>query len=296
MNDACPLVSIIIPCHNGGSYLQKTVESALRQTYPRVETIVVDDGSTDASPAIIASFGDRILSTLGPNMGAASARNTGTALAKGGFLLYLDADDLLAPEAVVTRVEALTSTGADVAYADWQKLDETLPGVFQPGEKMQRRIEDVHQVPELALFTEFWCPPAALLYRRSLVDRIGEWRQDLAPIEDARFLLDAALAGGAFVHVPGVTAHYRIFHGPSHSRRSPITFASAVLRNALELETRWREVDRLDLAHQTALLSVYGFSARGLFRHSPEQFNVALAHCKRLGPNQRLMASGRGIP
>jgi GT2 family glycosyltransferase len=279
-----PLVSIVIPCHNAEAYLRETVESALGQSHSATEIILVDDGSSDGTPAIIHSFGDRVRSHHGPNAGAASARNTGTSLAKGDFLLYLDADDLLSPGAVSARLEALLANQADVAYADWQKLEETGPGVFQLSQIQARRMEDVHPSAELALFTEFWCPPAALLYRRSLVDRTGGWKQAFAPIEDARFLLDAALAGASFVHVPGVGAFYRIFHAPSHSRRSPVAFAEAVLRNALDVEARWRAEGRLDEDRRMALLSVYGSSARELFRERRDQFHVALARLQGLEP------------
>ena len=106
-----PLVSIIIPCFNAEACLQETLDSALAQTHPEVEIIVVDDGSTDGTRALVAAYGDRLRVIHGPNQGAASARNTGTALARGEFLLYLDADDLLEPEAIASRLAALAASG-----------------------------------------------------------------------------------------------------------------------------------------------------------------------------------------
>ena len=64
-----------------------------------------------------------------------------------------------------------------MAYSDWQKLFETQPDVFEVCEEFARRIEDIHPVPEIALMTHFWAPPAALTYRRTIVEKIGGWKE-----------------------------------------------------------------------------------------------------------------------
>ena len=89
---------------------------------------------------------------------------------------------------------------------------EVEPGAFEVRERIIRRIEDVHIIPEIALITQFWAPPAATTYRRSIVQKIGGWKEWLPIIQDARFLQDAALVGGRFVYVSGVGAKYRV-HG-----------------------------------------------------------------------------------
>src|SRR5882724_6628365 len=91
------LVSIVIPCFNAERFLTETLESAFLQTYPHTEIIVIDDGSTDGTARIIRSYATRLIAEFGPNRGASAARNRGTALARGEFLQYLDADDLLPP-------------------------------------------------------------------------------------------------------------------------------------------------------------------------------------------------------
>lgn len=279
-----PLVSVVIPCYNAAAFLQETMDSVWRQTYPALEVILVDDGSTDSTRALIESWSGRVTAIHGPNRGAAAARNTGTRAAHGEFIQYLDSDDLLEPHAIASRVEALTQSGASVAYSDWQRLEEAEPGVFKAGEAVARRIEDVDPDIAVALFTTFWSPPAALLYRKALVDRVGDWKQHLAPIEDARFLLDAALAGARFVHVAGVGARYRVFHGPSHSRRDPLAFVRAVLRNALEVEAIWRTRRPLDAGRTRALAGCYNYTARSLFRAESELFRQALEHLYALQP------------
>ena len=159
------IVSIIIPCYNGDKTLRETIESVLAQTYKAREIIVIDDGSTDSSAQLIRSFGSQIKAEFNPNRGASAARNRGTELAQGEFIQYLDADDLLAPDALERRVAALQASGADVAYADWQRLEQQADGTYQPGAKVERDMATIHPDPEIACATSFWAPPVALLYR-----------------------------------------------------------------------------------------------------------------------------------
>lgn len=280
-------VSIIIPCYNAEAFVGPALESAFAQTHPDLEVIAVDDGSADGTGEVLRRFEGRASVLRGPNRGAAVARNMGTATATGDCIQYLDADDLLEPDAVATRLAALEASGAEAAYGGWTRLREQETGRFEVDTLVDRRMEEVHSDPQVALMTGFWCPPAAVLYRRSLVERIGGWKQHLAPIEDARFLLDAALAGARFVHVPGSSALYRVGLEPSHSRRSPLRFVHAVLANALEVEELWRSSSALPEARRRALRDVYGHCARELFRPDPEGFRTALRALKRVDPGLR---------
>ena len=103
MNDR-PLVSITINNYNYGRFLHEAIESALNQTYLHTEVIVVDDGSTDNSREIIASYGDRIIPVLKENGGQASAFNAGFAASKGDIVCILDSDDIFLPEKVANIV------------------------------------------------------------------------------------------------------------------------------------------------------------------------------------------------
>src|SRR5262245_56700835 len=95
-----PLVSILINNYNYGRFLAAAVDIALSQRYPSTEVIVVDDGSTDDSRAIMASYGTRIRPVLKENGGQTSAFNAGVAASRGDILCFLDADDLFYPEKV----------------------------------------------------------------------------------------------------------------------------------------------------------------------------------------------------
>jgi glycosyltransferase involved in cell wall biosynthesis len=99
MNESL-LVSIIVNNYNYDRFLAEAIDSALNQTYPHVEVIVVDDGSTDNSREIIAEYGDRIIPILQPNGKQAAAFNSGFAKSKGDIIIFLDSDDYLLPHAV----------------------------------------------------------------------------------------------------------------------------------------------------------------------------------------------------
>ena len=99
------LVSVVIPCYNSARYLAETIESVRLQTYPRIEIIVVDDGSTDETAKIARSRGVRYIHQA--NRGISAARNTGILHSQGQYVLFLDHDDRLLPRAVKTGVELL---------------------------------------------------------------------------------------------------------------------------------------------------------------------------------------------
>jgi glycosyltransferase involved in cell wall biosynthesis len=101
-----PLVSILINNYNYGRYLGDAIESALNQTYRHAEVIVVDDGSTDDSRDVIASFGSRVISVLKANGGQGSAFNAGFAASRGNIICFLDSDDWFLSEKTAEVVAA----------------------------------------------------------------------------------------------------------------------------------------------------------------------------------------------
>jgi glycosyltransferase involved in cell wall biosynthesis len=103
-----PTVSVVIPCYNGAKYLRETLESALAQTHPVLEVIVVDDGSTDDSAAIAESVGPPVRVIRQPNQGESTARNRGIDEARGDWIAFLDADDLWDPTKIAKQLAGVT--------------------------------------------------------------------------------------------------------------------------------------------------------------------------------------------
>ncbi|MFN2337761.1 MAG: glycosyltransferase family 2 protein [Gammaproteobacteria bacterium] len=101
------MVSVVIPAYNAAGWVARAIDSALAQTYPHREILVVDDGSSDATPRILQGYGDAIRSLRQPNGGLSCARNLGIQQARGGFVAFLDADDYWLPEKLERQVECL---------------------------------------------------------------------------------------------------------------------------------------------------------------------------------------------
>ena len=267
------MVSVVIPCYNAAKFLEKTVNSVFSQTYSDYELILIDDGSTDNTAEIINSYGGKVRAKFTPNRGASSARNLGTSLATGNFIQYLDADDILLPNALAKRITALEQTDTDISYSNWQKLEENLSGDFELGELITRKIEDINEDPEIAIFTDFWGPPASLMYRKAIVDKIGGWNESLPIIQDARFLLDASLFGAKFVHVAEIDSYYRVHKKNSLSKRSRTAFAQDCFNNACQVENFWlQRKGKISEEQRNALIKVYGGLARFFFEHNRPLF------------------------
>ena len=121
-------VSVIVPVHNGERFLRACLDSILHQnTTRRLQVLAVEDGSTDGSGAILAEYARQGgVTVLHPEQGgsAARARNTGLARAVGRWVLFVDCDDCLLPDAVETLLAAQARTGADIVQGGWQYCDE----------------------------------------------------------------------------------------------------------------------------------------------------------------------------
>lgn len=118
-----PLVSTIIPAFNGEKHLEETLESALDQTWPAQEIILIDDGSTDSTARIADKFAGKLRYVHQPNQGTASARNAGVAVAGGEYLAFLDQDDLWMPEKLSSQVSAFRENPAlDLVFCYLQQF------------------------------------------------------------------------------------------------------------------------------------------------------------------------------
>src|SRR5262249_12112168 len=277
-------VSVIVPCYTARPWVAATLQSALAQDVPRLELIVVDDGSTDGSAELVQLEFPMARIARTRRQGPSRARNVGTHLATGDFIQYLDADDQLAQGKLRQQIGALDEDGADVAYGDWQELHAAQTGGDERGRRVERQIEGP---VDIALFTDFWCPPAVYLFRRRIVERVGGWNEALPVIQDARFALDCALQDGRFVYTPGVQAFYRVHSGGSVSTRDRPAFLRDRLRNARGMQRWWSIRGQLDKAHTDALLKVYGQVARDSFTREDALFEQACAALERLQPGYR---------
>jgi glycosyltransferase involved in cell wall biosynthesis len=196
------LVSIIIPCFNNGQFIAEAIDSALAQSYPACETVVIDDGSTDSSLGIIKSYGSRIRWRSKANGGASAARNDGLELARGEYIQFLDGDDLLVPDAVARRLEAM-SADCDAVFGDMRSIDEhgEFDGILLRHESPSWPPADL---PAYIVMNNIRTPEP--IHRRGNVYRAGGFDEALPRSQEPDFHLRMHFLGHRFRHIPAYVA------------------------------------------------------------------------------------------
>lgn len=219
------LVTVLINNYNYAHFLPQAIDSALNQTYPNIEVVVVDDGSTDDSREIISSYGARIRPILKENGGQASAFNAGLAASRGEIICMLDADDFFHPDKV-ERVIPHSKPGSMVYHRlRIEPGSETTPRVIAPAIDYWVYAQRYGFVPYMA------SPTSGLAFRRDLALR-------LMPLPNVRlsaddFVIRGAALVGEVVGIPDVLATYRV-HGENgwcgKSRVKPPEFIAELER------------------------------------------------------------------
>ena len=197
-----PLVTVVIPCRDQAHFLTWAIRSAVRQDYPRVETIVVDDGSTDDTANVAAAAGALVVRQ--PCLGVAAARNAGLRLASGKYIVFLDADDELLPDAIASGVAILEQEPRRACVVRRCQLMD----------KYRRRLPLSSPVVEgddlyrAWLLDNFAWTPGVAFFRRDQVERIGGFPAHLGPASDYAVYLALARAGMA-IFDPRDAVRYR---------------------------------------------------------------------------------------
>jgi glycosyltransferase involved in cell wall biosynthesis len=202
-----PLVSVVMPCFNAAPYVAQAVGSVLGQTVGNVELIVIDDGSTDASPAVLsklaAAHAGRMRVTRTERIGPYPARNLGLKQVRGEFVAFLDADDWWLSSTLERLHANLMAHGADLSYCGWQNVGD--------GIESAPHVPPAYETDDPVAHFMRTCPwPIhAALVRRSVVDRLGGFSERRFASMDYDFWLRALTVTRRIVRVPEVLAFYR---------------------------------------------------------------------------------------
>jgi len=216
------LVSIIVPCHNGARFLPEALDSAFAQTHPAIEVIVVDDGSTDGTPAVLERYAGRVRALRQPNRGPSAARNAALEIARGDYIAFLDADDRFLPDKVARQAAVLDARpDVGLVYSGWRFIDEE--GRVLPGEGRPRGEGDL--LPGLVLGNPIH--PLAALVRRPLVTEVGGFDETLWGCEDWDLFLRLSRRGMRWAPIDESLGDYRVHAAQSHGQ-TRMMFTSAI--------------------------------------------------------------------
>ena len=206
-------VSLVIATFNHGRVLADALDSAVAQTLRGVEIIVVDDGSTDDTPAVLARYAGRIRGVRQPNRGLAAARNAGLAIAHGTYVSFLDADDVMMPTKLAEQV-AVLDRAPTVGWTYCDVLIETVTTGAETRASEQfgygARMLEGWLFPELIRGN--FIPVIAPLVRRTVLDAVGGFDERLTALEDWDLWLRMSLIAEAR-YSPAVLVRYRVHPG-----------------------------------------------------------------------------------
>jgi glycosyltransferase involved in cell wall biosynthesis len=254
-----PLVSIIIPCFNASRWLSEAINSCLQQTYPNIEIIVINDGSTDNSLEIIKSFEKQIIWKSIPHSGGNFARNLGFNLSQGEYIQFLDADDYISPEKIARQVSFLETTQLDIVYGDWRHKYHLPNGTSFLGDI---KISDTQTDILESLLGTWWVALAALLYRRNTIISSPGWDEKLFAAQDRDFLISLVMNGAKVGYQPGCYSIYRRYGNVTVSTRSKEFWIESHCLVLKKHEEKLIQSNQLSDKHHHAIASSYFDLAR----------------------------------
>lgn len=290
-----PIASIIIPCYNNEVHVAQAIESALAQSLKNIEVIVIDDGSTDNSTAIIDSYKHLILINKTENQGACAARNLGLKLSSGRYIKFLDADDYLVPDCLERQVTQINQYGNDtplLVFGDASWVDEAgdihsyspAPPMFAPG-----TVVDFEWVIMNAPLTS--CP----LHKRDDLLNVGGFDIRVPRGQEYDLHMRLFLAGVSFIYYPGTCYYYREHETPARiSNRNDGNIATAryeTLNRHLQLAVKSMN-GKLSPPVKQAFARNYWRIGRGVLRNgSPELAVLFFDQAKKICPEDPMEGS-----
>jgi glycosyltransferase involved in cell wall biosynthesis len=245
-----PLVSVVIPAYNCAHYLPAAIESALEQTHPNVEVVVVNDGSPDDTDEAVQPYLDRIIYFKQENQGLSAARNAGFRASTGEYVCFLDADDILLPDKFERQLAIFDcEPDLDVVISGYIDVEEDGRTEIRTVEKYWHRDGLEH------LLNHEVFPSHAALIRREVLESSALFPEDIdtgESQEDWQLWLDLALDGVVFSSVPEPTCKYR--HRTESISANPLRHLDGARRVVDWLRSDLRTLPILDRVERLAAI------------------------------------------
>ena len=244
MTTDSPLVSVVIPVRNEARWIARTLRSVFDQTHRELDVIVVDDGSSDATPDIVAQHGDSRLRLLRrPPVGACAARNAGLAVAGGTLIQMLDGDDLLDPDKIARQVARWREEGDEHVYFGPYQSFSIDPRFGRTAPAPNWRDMSGHDWLVSSWLHGGMMAPHGWLTPASLVRAAGPWDETLEQNQDGDFFSRVLLASSGVRFCADAISHYRVGVKHSISRRRDYAARQSQFRATEQMAQRLLAVD-----------------------------------------------------
>jgi len=260
------LVSVIIPTYNREQFITDAMDSVLSQAYRPIELLVVDDGSTDDTRAVIAEWKDKSSGADGLSLrylvqekqGAPAARNLGMIESRGEYIQFLDSDDVLSSRKIRNQVSLFPLAKSNIAtYSDYGYFTFSKGRVVVDYKKIAPPENDLLA----ATLSGWWVPCNVPLWRRKDVSKLGPWQEDLEAGQDTEYTRRFLFGGGTFVYCAQSLCYIR-------KHKMPSIGAIARKRGAFESRVQ-TAVQAEEYLKNAGLLTRYGpHLARSYFGHA----------------------------
>lgn len=289
------LVTVVMPAYNNAEFLRESVEAVLAQTYPHVELVVVDDGSTDETAGLLAAYGDRLsVQSLTNSGGPSRPRNTGVAHARGEFVAFCDGDDVMAPTAVADAMQIFKEFPAvAVTWADCRTInragDVRAESVLVEYQDFRVNLQPTSHAdvfllegPNIysCLLRGLFLGISAVVVKKEILEEVGPFDETLKNSDDREMWFRIARAGFTFAFRDKVLFSYRQ-HAQSVTQRGHLRMPAVVKNLTRQLQHLPRGEDRnfvLKRIMECHLSEGWGFKNEGQFGEAECAYRAALGY------------------
>ena len=250
------LISVIIPCYNTEKYITDCLDSVINQTFPDWEIICVNDGSKDKTLEILElyrnNYSEKITVISVPNAGASAARNTGLRLAKGDFIQFIDADDVITKDKFEKQIKGFSDE------IDCVVSDRTVKSVDLSETINEFNFNEINNNPLETAVTKIIITGNPI-YRKQIVDALGGYNINLKSSQDWDFHIRLVLAGFTIKYIPGAFYINRKVEGSISSNWKKVSIDAAEL--IIDLKQQLEKSPILNNATRQHLAQIYMNSA-----------------------------------
>lgn len=252
-------VSVCIPAYNCEKYVDEAIQSVLAQSYPDIEIVVVDDGSTDGTLNVIRGIDDRrIKSIASTNKGASAARNLAYQNSTGQYIIFFDADDLLPPDFIARQVNMINGRNDVIVLSGWGRFYNDDPGTFKKEEIPYQEIQLADWVNIYWYQGAPMTAPGRSLIPRQLVDKAGLWNEELSLNDDMEFYTRLFVKAQTILICNDALLHYRSGINGLSSHKSDKAYRSLLQSISLSINHILQAVDNDDQIKQSCANMLQG--------------------------------------